>query len=248
MAENFIVAKTVEEALATGSSSFAFLSGGTEINRFGSPVDAETLVCIKKLKELEGISVINGTGDYAEEKFVRLGANTTFQQAIDSEIVPEYFRTACRFMSSRTKRNMATLAGNVAAFRDDSYLWAMLLASGAIFEIEDSDNGRCGVTALEYAENFSNYGKDLIIALLIPGDAVVAQKRYANTAASHAVLTIAVSRSCIAVAVKDTGIFIMKKASEISKVEFKDDMFGSAAYKRYLFDVTVPELQKEVVK
>ncbi|MBQ7508284.1 MAG: FAD binding domain-containing protein, partial [Spirochaetales bacterium] len=131
MAEKFVVAESAKEAASLKNGSSVFLAGGTEINRLGSPVDARTLISIGRLQELDGISVLDDC--------IRIGAMCTFQDVIDSREVPSFLKEACLFMGSRTKRNMATIGGNIAAARTDSYLCATLLACHAGLLLADGE-------------------------------------------------------------------------------------------------------------
>lgn len=92
-------------------------------------------------------------------------------------------------------------------------------------------------------------------------------KRYANTAMSHSVLNIAYGVSAegkdisIGIAAKNCGLFEMERlaasfaaASSAGEEEivsivdgsdipaFTDDMFGTAAYKRYLLGATLSKM------
>lgn len=258
MAEKLIIAQTIEEAVSLKDSSSIFLAGGTEINRLGSSCQAETLVSIGRI----GMDAIDET-EIDGQRFIRIGAMCTFQELIDSFSVPEYLREACLFMSSRTKRNMATIGGNIASARDDSYLLATLIASGA--EVELDCKGKKHVSGVfRYLKEKKDYPDSLITAVLLPKKELsVFSKRYSNTASSHAYVTVSVScvdgKYRIGASVKNAGVkrlveiedLVNTKSvseEEIGKavdLEIKDDMFGSEKYKRYLLGVTVTDLMKK---
>ncbi len=262
MVENLILAKSVQEAVALKKEHNAtFLAGGTEINRLNSLVEASSLVALNRVKEL---NFIKKAGE-----FVEYGAMCTFQQAVEAEETPEYFKTACLYMASRTKRNMATLGGNIALCRDDSYLWSTLLACDASLKLISEEGEENFVASDFYLENQEELKDELIISVVIPAKAKVISKRYSNTAQSHAVLTMSASNGTnglkIAVSLKNTGIFTMPElAANIAngasdeevqaqvkacqKVAIEDDLlFGSAAYKKYLLAVTAYDLAHEVL-
>ena len=109
-------------------ASSADLAGGTELLRSGTERSADRLIMLKNIPELKGVS-----GETPEA--VRIGSMTTFQEALGSDLVPAYLKEALRYMASRTKRNMATIGGNVALMRDDSYLAATLIAAHAKLEL-----------------------------------------------------------------------------------------------------------------
>ena len=263
MVENLILAKDVAEAVALKKEpGAAFLAGGTEINRLNSLVEASSLVALTRVPELSFIKV--------EGAFVEFGAMCTFQQVVDAKETPSYFKEVCLYMASRTKRNMATLGGNIAICRDDSYLWPTLLACDASLNLLDSEGEKSFVSVDFYLENYEELKDQLIFSVVIPASCNIASKRYSNTAQSHAVLTMSASNGPnglkIAVAMKKVGIFTMPtlaaliaggasdeevqaqvKACEAVKIE-DDLLFGSAAYRKYLLAVTAYDLSQEVLK
>ena len=260
MAERLVMASSAAQAASLKDERGAYLAGGTEINRLGSSVDADTLIGIGRLEELDGIAKL--------EDVVKIGSMSTFQDIIDSNLVPEYLKTACRFMGSRTKRNMATIGGNIALHRTDSYLYATLLCCGAKLSLMDRDGNvetRCVNCYLKHIEDLKDR---LILSVSVPLNAVVESKRYANTMQSHAVLTVSASvvdgKLRLAVAAKDTALMrldsisdmvcaselsdeqILEAVSKIPELDFRDDLFGSAKYKRYLLSVTIADLCRKV--
>ena len=137
MSRELCAAASASEAVIMRDSSSAYLAGGTELLRSGTERSADRLIMLKNIPELKGVS-----GETPEA--VRIGSMTTFQEALGSDLVPVYLKEALRYMASRTKRNMATIGGNVALMRDDSYLVAVLIAAHAKIELlrkgkKDSD-------------------------------------------------------------------------------------------------------------
>jgi len=269
MVDRLIIATSTQEALKAKSTNennkkTAFLAGGTEINRLGSTVEADTLISIGRLKELDGITKEGDT--------VIIGSMCTFQDLIDSDIVPEYLKEACRFMGSRTKRNMATIGGNVALRRTDSYLYATLLACAAKLELQAEDGSVQTKCVCCYLKRYDEFKDMLITKIMVPTNATVASKRYSNTVQSHAVLTVALGKTpcCekaqmrLAVAAKDTALTRLDDISDAleqgdltdkeieamiktnEKLNFKNDIYGSPEYKRYLLAVTIADLAKKV--
>ena len=112
----------------------------------------------------------------------------------------------------------------------------------------------------------------LIVEIRVPKDARVVSKRVSNTVQSHAVLTVALGKTpcCekaqmrLAVAAKDTALTrlddisdaleqgdltdkeIEQKLKENELLKFKQDIYGSPEYKRYLLAVTIADLAKKV--
>jgi len=271
MVENLIIAKDIAEAVSLKNENSAFLAGGTEVNRLNSSVNVLTLISIGRIDNLDGIMEVSDPrkeGCSSHEKFLRIGSMCTFQELVEAQGVPLWLKDACRFMASRTKRNMATIGGNVALIRDDSYLYPTLLASGALLELMDTNGNTFFRCTKKYLNEHDSFKDCLIVAILVPKDAVVSSKRYANTAESHAVLTMAVSKVNgelrIATALKNTGVFLMTDLAQMisngaseeevlntvkncDKANIISDMFGSAEYKRYLLGITAFDLAKEVL-
>ena len=262
MATKLLMAKSPEEAISSKTASAAFLAGGTEVNRLGSDIaeKADTLISLKKCS---GLSDIEEDGDA-----VRFGAMCTFQQIVESEKTPAYLREAALFMASRTKRNMATIGGNIAALRDDSYLLPVLFAVCAEVEVLKA-GGAESMCVNSYKEAAEADEDMLITAVRVPKNIKVVSKRYANTAQSHAVLTMSAAMFddgiSMAGAVKNAGIVRFGRLEEafnkdagISEeaviemvkgcdgLRIGDDMFGSEAYKRYLIAVTAFGLHKKL--
>ena len=96
----------------------------------------------------------------------------------------------------------------------------------------------------------------LITAVIIRRDACVLSKRYANTAQSHAVLTM--SSACInghftlAAAVKNSGLYLFEGYEEAVRafddIPYAEDMFGSPEYKRYLIGVTAEDMYRALTE
>ena len=252
MAEKFIVPKSVAVAARLKDDKSAFLAGGTEINRLDSCVRAGSLISIGRL----GLDTIN-EAEIDGKPYVRIGATATFQECVENEKVPAWFRQACLFMSSRTKRNMATVGGNVAIARDDSYLIPSLVAGVSFVEFF---NGRI-LKVEKYVKDHFRYTNRLIVAIYVDPAARVEAKRYSNTAAGHAYVTVAVSEKAVAAQIKGAGLIetnaITKSADRSEKAclrwiknlknpKVRNDMYGSSAYKRYLTGVTVAMLSEKV--
>lgn len=264
MVDNLIIATSLREAVRSKDAKSAYLAGGTEINRLGSTVKAKQLISIGRIKDLDGIT--------RTDDAVRIGSMCTFQDIIDDENVPEYLKEACRFMASRTKRNMATIGGNIALRRTDSYLYATLLACGAKLDLmapSGRKDQRCVCCYLHRYEDFKDH---LILAVNVPSEAVVFSKRYSNTAQSHAVLTVSMGMTTwcekaqlrLAVAAKDTALTRLDDIAEAmskkqledeeiirmlkadKELKFKKDIFGSPDYKRYLLAVTIADLARQI--
>ena len=192
-----------------------FLSGGTEILRLNTEVDKNSpLIDILPLLSDE----IRKEGDS-----VLIGASATFALLLSSPVVPDYLKEALCYMPSPQLRNQATIGGNIASWRDDSFLIPTLSASGAELTVVSSDGEKKRMSIKDYGVK-----RGLILSVSIPASAEVRNFRESLTSHSHAVVTASFGEGeCYAV--KGSGIFF-----SYEELKFNDDMFGSASYKSYL--------------
>ena len=247
MNSEFLSPVSVDEAVRLVGDGCAFFAGGTEIEHLNSRVCASNYILLRGIEGLDGIDT--------SKDAVRIGSMVTFTKALKAPEVPEYFKEALHFCGSLQKRNMATIGGNIASWRCDSYLIPTLLASGAQLEIAD-ETGCREISLEEYAGNRDSLKNALITAVIIPSETAgvkVISKRYANTVESHAYLTIAMGKIedsyRIGLAVKGSGIFtpdITSWGVAWKMADVKDDMFGSEAYKRYLTGVTLDDMYEKL--
>ncbi|MBQ0060024.1 MAG: FAD binding domain-containing protein [Lachnospiraceae bacterium] len=251
MTRTYISVTTPEDAAAQKCETAAYLAGGTEINRLNSNVEAQTLISMKKLQELK---VVEDLDDY-----VAIGALCTFQELIENELIPDYLRKALLFMGSRQKRNMATIGGNIACLRDDSYLLATLVAADAeLFVLENLMIRRIPIR--DYIKREPNDDALILTINLKRNFDFVDSKRYANTVESLSTLVVSMVKDAgqisIAAAIKTAGIYELPELAaaamkpDVTEEELigiaydldlpiEDDFRGSAKYKRYLLGVTV---------
>ena len=238
---------SIDEAVAMMKDGCAYFAGGTETEHLNSRVEASAFILLRGVAGLTGIE--------ASGEDVRIGSMVTFTRALKAPGIPEYFREALHFCGSLQKRNMATIGGNIASWRCDSYLIPTLLAAGAQVELAD-ETGRCTMPLEEYGQKRDSLKKALITAVILPSEASgvkVLSKRYANTVESHAYLTIAMGKKDdafrIGLAIKGSGIFtpdITNWGVSWKMADVKDDMFGSEAYKRYLTGTTLDDMYEKL--
>lgn len=249
MEGELIMASGLQEALALKNEYSAFFAGGTGIGYKDSGITGEKWILVP---DVPGIREITNN-----DSQIRIGALVTFSQALSHPDVPGYLREALRFCGSLQKRNSATVGGNVASWRSDSYLIPTLIACGAQICLEEK--GESSVIGIDrYAEERENYKDALITAVIVKPESGessvrVLSKRWANTVESHAYLTIAMGREKdayrIGLAIKGCGIFlpdITNWAVSWKKADVKDDMFGSEEYKRYLTGTTLDTLYEKL--
>ena len=260
MANELILASSTDEAIKSKTSDSIYLAGGTEINRLNSYVDASTLISLKKIPELKGIFV-------KKDKLV-IGSMTTFQELVESKDVPDYLKEVAHFMASRTKRNMATIGGNIAIMRSDSYIISSLMAACAKLILLDSNNKEEEICLRKYVGEYDNYKNMLIKCVIVDLGRSVYVKRFSNTAQSHAVLTIAFGHTnkdklAVAASIKNVGnLDLLELAEKLQNTDLSEeeivnymyeckacnipsDFFGSEKYKRYLLGVTISDMFKK---
>lgn len=263
MGRELYIAHSIAEAVSLKEPGRAFLAGGTEVLRHASTIHEDSLIMLKQIEELKRISKSEG-------HLIRIGAMTTFQEAAQSPLVPDYVKTALSYMASGTKRNMATIGGNASLLRDDSYLGAVLIAAHAKLEIAQKDGSRDRVCIRHYLQSRNSYQNSLITDVCVRDDCSVVSKRYANTAESHSYLTVALGlvdgNYRIGISVKNSGVFYAKELSEKLSagqevpsekmfsewagtwegLDIPDDIFGSTVYKRYLLGITLEDLFRKL--
>lgn len=189
---------SVEELLNAKNelgSQAVFLSGGTEVNRKAQAALSEKGLSLLSLQglDLEGIT--------STEEGVAIGSATTFSAILASDEVPEYMKEACAFCASPVLRNMATIGGNIAAFRPDSYLLGTLIAAKVRIITLDIDNeGNLyeeDVPVREFAEHFTEFSGSLITKVLFnKSSRCVRTRRFARTASRIPDLSLSIGATC----------------------------------------------------
>lgn len=213
--------QTIEEAVRlreeTGDS--VYLLGGTDDLRLNGGAGSETALIdinplIRSGIEEEGNGIIS------------IGAGTTFQEMIDSPLVPAAVKSACRFNASFVKRNASTVGGNIALGRDDSYLLALFTAYCVTLSTSDGD-----MAVEEYGERKS---KAVITSLLLDTKKKAWVKRFGLASTSHAALIAAVADGRYALSVKGSALVWGDSPDIWKKALYVKDITGSAEYKKYL--------------
>lgn len=255
MIKEFVRPSSVEEAVALGKRGYVFLAGGTQVNnapfkKWGSPV--EKVASLDALK-LGGVSYSGGQ--------VTLGAGVTLQELVDAPSVPAPLREAAGFIPTRSVRNIATIGGNVAANRADSYLIPALIALGAVAVTPDGD------LAVEQYVGEERY--DLILSFKLPpiqGNCLVAKESRSHLALPvvSAAVRLATTGDGIREAVVAAGCVSrhVVRLTEVERyiveaptlqgegleeriadsVEPYGDILGTSEYKRYVNSVVIADL------
>ena len=154
-----------------------YLSGGTQVNWAGSGMHPEKVVLLAGLLP----ETINKGGGGLE-----IGAGITLQTLMDTPEVPEALRRAAGFIFSRSVRTMATLGGNIAANRTDSYILPVLIALNA--RVKTVEGGEMSVG--DYLARGEGALIEWVVLPEVPGRCVV--DRLALSAAAYPTLTLAV--------------------------------------------------------
>ena len=166
-----------------------YLAGGTDDLRLGGAAEGKDLIDITGF-EFNTITEKDGK--------VYIGALCTLQDVIESELVPAFIREAAGFCASFTKRNSATVGGNLGLRRSDSYLAAALTAADAVLK-SITPHGEQDKPVGEYLQSDC---KRLIEYVVVDKDRTGSVKRFGNTSSSHATLIAAESGGIYALSVQ----------------------------------------------
>ena len=201
-----------------------YLAGGTDDLRLGGAAEGKELIDINAL----GFDTIE-----EKEGKIYIGSRVTLQQLAESDLIPAFIKEAAKFCSSFAKRNSATVGGNLALRRDDSYLAAALCAAEAKL-IALSAKGEKEENVYDYLKGAC---KCLLEYIVIDKDREGWVKRFGNTSASHATLIAAESKGVYALSVKGSELTCGNTPELYENMTFCDDLSGSAEYKKYLASV-----------
>ena len=168
-----------------------------------------------------------------EDGKVIIGALTTLEEIRNSALVPAFIRDAAAFDASLQLRNSATIGGNFALRRFDSYMIPALLASEADVVLMCT-KGEKHKSAAEY---FSRKEcRALLLSFSVSTGREGESVRIARSSHAHAAVTGARSEGVYAYAVSSSGI-AYGGPDAWKEISFTDDLTGSADYKRYLASV-----------
>lgn len=202
-----------------------YLAGGTDDLRLNGGCSKDTiLIDVNPLLE-KGVSDV-GDG------IIKIGALTTFNEMIDSALVPDVIKRACLYNASFVKRNSSTVGGNIALRRDDSYLLALFVSLGVTFSsvTKHSENDMKSVE--EYAKG---HCKRLIDYFLVDTKRRAWVKRFGLSSTTHASLIAAVCDDrYYALSVKGSPLVSGESPDIWKEAVYTSDITGSAEYKEYL--------------
>lgn len=259
MIDKFFKPVTIAEAVKLKdefNNSAIYFAGGTEINQVDNSIQNKQAISI----ELLGLNKIE-----KKQQEIIIGSAVTLQQLIDSELIPEFIKTASKYMTNRNIRNMATIGGNIAVNRSCSNLIPILITLKAKLKI--SSQG--GEKLLDIFDYINSKQDELIIHIIIPNQKqrAIALNRFTRSANDLAILNVAVgftqkskkiSDICVAVGGIDKHVVRLWKLEETlnnnnlpSKEDLEtlmqkqinpiDDIRGSAKFKTHLAVVMVSD-------
>ena len=238
---------SLEEAVKLKDSDVYYLSGGTQIN--WTPAQDERKV--KGKPQIEKVILLSGllSSDIKKEGLsLFIGAGATLQELIDAPAVPEALKKAAGYIASRNIRNMATLGGNIAANRADSYVIPCLIALKADVETEDE-----GIICVE--KYVREEKKSLIKQIILPeveGVCVIDVALKSSGSYPSVTTAVRVSPKEVVVAIGCVSDHVLRlknlesgilngsltgdnlAAAVAEEINPKSDLQGSAAYKKYI--------------
>jgi len=185
-----------------------------------------------------------------------IGAGATFQELIESDVVPTQLKAAALSMANRNTRNRATVGGNLGANKSCASLVPLLLVLDAELEVARADGSRATMKAAEWPA--SPDGLVLSVTLSLPAGTLASSMRASRTACDVATSTAAVAYRLDGGIVKGLRVAMggfgpharlrpdlaalfegrpLPSAADIEKAAAPllgavDDLRGSAAYKR----------------
>jgi putative selenate reductase FAD-binding subunit len=266
MITEFARASSIEEAVDFNRKGFTYLAGGTQINnassrRWGTPI--EKVVSLDAL-DLSGISV-DDTGA------VIIGSGTTLQEIADSDIVPEALRNAAGFIPTRSVRNIATIGGNIAANRPDSYIIPTLIAleasaglagdnslsveayvfgkhSELITCIQVPKSNVCCVAVKESRSQLALPVVSAAVRILRRSDSSIARVIVAaGCVAPHVIRLTGVERGIIDDSTIDAESQSRIELAVATEISPSVDFLGSAEYKRYINSVVIADALRRCI-
>ncbi|MBF9014946.1 MULTISPECIES: xanthine dehydrogenase family protein subunit M [unclassified Oceanispirochaeta] len=257
----FLKPLTIENAvmLKEENPGSLYLGGGSELNNPSSKAVSDVYI---SLEALNLKACVRG------KHTTILGGCTTFQELIGWDECPASLKEAALFLSSRNVRNQATLGGNIGAHLPDSYMLPILMVLDADLELGNDEV----IPVTRYVEEKR---QNLIINIRFAHNSgVTAVKNVLRSSGGLSVLSAAVSieregdvikKAAIAVSGLGERVFRLteiekalvsgdiKPGKDLEKavadaVSTKDDLKGSAEYKKYICGVTVQDCVSRVLE
>jgi len=238
---------SLDEAVKLKNADIYYLSGGTQIN--WTPARNERK--IKGEPQIEKVILLKdilSSEIKKEGSALSIGAGVTLQELIDDSLIPDALKKASKYIASRNIRNMATIGGNIAANRADSYIIPCLIALKA--DIETADEGIMCVETYVREEKIS-----LIKRIILPeveGICVIDVTLKSSGAYPSVTTAVRVSPKEVVVAIGCVSDHVLRlknlesgilngsltgeslEAAVAKEISPKGDLQGSAVYKKYI--------------
>ncbi len=257
--------KDLYALLKKGNGKITILAGGTDllVNLHNNWISPESLVDIKKISDLKGISFNPKTG-------VSIGATTVCVDLINNKDVKKHYpllAQAAHHIGSPQLRNRATIAGNLCTASPCADMGCSLLALGASVELGSSTGTR--VIALK--DFFTGPKKtqlrkdEVLLRILVPAEMAGARfgMRKLKRIKGHdiAVASVAVARTDkvmrigvgsaaptpVVTADLAPSIALDKAVAAAEKVISPiDDVRAGAEYRRFMVKDFVEQIYSEI--
>ena len=206
----------------------SYLSGGTAVLSLIGGLEASALIDISTFLDhsisRDGSRILIGGGATLEE--------------LSSGPVPSFIKVAAMSCAALQLRSQATVGGNIALRRFDSYLIPSLYAASAVLTVV-TGNGRKDIPIEEYVRDGACTG---IIERIMIDDSAGESRRIGRASHSHAAVIAACSGERFCYEASGSGIAFGGRDSW-KDIDFKDDLTGSAEYKRYIASVIFEEVR-----
>ncbi|OQY49960.1 MAG: hypothetical protein B6230_07225 [Desulfobacteraceae bacterium 4572_89] len=255
---------SLAEALTLKDENNYYLSGGTQIN--WTPARAE-----RKIKGKPSIEKVILVQDLLPKDIIKqdsdlfIGAGITLQELIDAPQTPEVLKKAAGLIASRNIRNMATLGGNIAANRPDSYIIPCLIALKAQIKITETKTAESVSMSLEdyISPKKNDLKNNLIEHIMLPrveGVCLIdtALKSSAAYPAVIAAVRVSARDAVVALGCVSDHVIRLKEiepnildnslsgdnlaAAVADLINPQSDLTGSIAYKKYISGSMVAHL------
>ena len=215
--------KSLEEAVQLKKSypEAVYFAGGTYVYSLGH--DFADAIDISRVVRNEIYHTMN---------HVHIGAMATLEKILLSELSPLILRKGAKLCPSLQQRSAATIGGNIAQRRDDGYLTAALLASDPTVVLM-TEEGKAEATVSDYlAGRADGLILEFVFRKNLPGEA----RRIGRSSHAHMAVSGARVGDAYAYTASSSG-FASGGKDCWQELGFKDDLLGSADYKRYLLSV-----------
>lgn len=184
MIKEYFKPQSVAEAVALKQKykdEAVFLAGGTDVNCSKSKNYCQKAIGIEQLNLK---TITKTTAGFT------IGAGVTIQELIDAPEIPDQLTRAAQHFINRNIRNMATIAGNIAANNSTSNLIPILVALDAVLNIGGSDET---VPVVDY---ITGEMTELIESIVISNENLAKKydlQKFARTANDISIITAAVT-------------------------------------------------------